>query len=289
MVFDPLMFSTFMAFLKEKIEIGIEQAELNAQNTFLGFSKGVKLYIVIMAITIIPVYFVSKIAAEKIWLAKNSANAIAAKASFVNALAPQISEVNVLNIGNGFYAAVVEIRNKNFDLSFHNTAYKFTFYNSAQQQVYESSGTTFLLPSQLLPSQAKYVALARFPSQEPVAFAEFKLEDNIRWQKRLAIEDIKIVSPKPRYFEQLSPPAFVAEGDFVNESSYYLRQVRLIFLVRDFNDKIIAMDQRDEGNVRPSQRRAYKQIWPNLSGNLVKSVEVFVETNPFDPNNLQTQ
>ena len=270
-----------MAFLKEKIEIGVEEAELKVQNVFFDFSPRVRLYLIILVILIIPTYFLVKFTAQKVWLSKNQNLTVAAKPSFTNPKTPTKSEVYVVYSGGGTYTAAIEISNPNLDLSFKNEAYQFRFFNASKQQVYQFSGSTFLMPD-----QKKVLTVPKFVATEPVSFAEFSFLDDIRWQKRIDPPTITLTSSKPKFYDQLNPPAFVAEGDIVNGSPYTLKEVRLVFLVRDLNDKLIGISQRDENNIKPGERRAYKQLWPDLSGVNVKTVDLSVYSNPFDPNNL---
>jgi len=78
----------------------------------------------------------------------------------------------------------------------------------------------------------------------------------------------------------------VAQGDFVNNSPYTLSKVRLTFVLFDQNQKIIGVSQRDESTVAPFERRAYKQLWPNMTAGNLSRVDVTADTNTLDPSNL---
>ena len=99
-----------MTFLREKIEIGLEEAELKAQNTFFGFSRGTKRYIIVLLAAALPAFFAVKFASEKIWLKKDASQTFAAKESFSNPTSPQISTVSFVKTGEGAYAAAVQIK-----------------------------------------------------------------------------------------------------------------------------------------------------------------------------------
>ena len=116
--------------------------------------------------------------------------------------------------------------------------------------------------------------------------SDFQLPQTIAWQKRLNISAVNFSISLPQTFEQYSPLAFVAQGDFVNNSPYTLSKVRLTFVLFDQNQNIIGVSQRDESTVTPFERRAYKQLWPNMTAGNLSRVDVTADTNTLDPSNL---
>jgi hypothetical protein len=107
------------------------------------------------------------------------------------------------------------------------------------------------------------------------------------WQKKLNIPSVKLITALPNFYNMIDPPAFVAEGYVQNSSPYRLKQVRLTFLVYNSAKQIMTISQRDEFDLKPYERRAYKQLWPNLRLTTVQNVKVIAETNVLDPANLQ--
>jgi hypothetical protein len=167
------------------------------------------------------------------------------------------------------------------DLSFDNVTYTFTFFNSQKQQIYQYQNTLFLLPD-----QTKYVTVPTFTPTEPVAYVNFTLPPSLPWQKRINVPTVNLVTSIPQTFEQASPLAFVAQGDFLNNSPYTLSKVRLTFVLFDKNQNIIGISQRDEETIMPFEQRAYKQLWPNMIAPNLGNITVTADTDTLDPDNL---
>jgi hypothetical protein len=270
-----------MSLLKEKIELNVQEAELFAQKNLGSFPPVLRWLLVFMVLAIIPAYYISRSVSQKIWLARYEQGAIAGKPSFTNPQAPKISNVTLTVSGSNSLAAVVQISNQNLDLSIDNVPYTFTFYNSQKQQIYQYQNTLFLLPN-----QTKYVTAPTFTPTETIAYANFQLPQTLPWQKRLAIPTVNLSTSLPQTFEQTSPLAFVAQGDFVNNSPYTLSKVHLTFVLFDQSGNIIGASQRDEFTVAPFERRAYKQLWPNMIAPNLSRIDLTADTDTLDPDNL---
>lgn len=273
-----------MSLFKDRVELEIQEAELATQKALAGFPPVIKWLLIFCVLAIIPAYLISKTVAQKVWLGRYQQNALAAKPSFTNPKTPTVSPVSVTSLGSGVYAAVVQVSNQNLDLSADNVPYQFSFYNSQKQQIYSESGQLFLLPN-----QTKYVVLPRFTAPEPVAYSDFQFSGNIPWQKRLSIPTVNLTTSLPSSSQQASPPAFVVQGSFTNQSPYTLAQVELTFVLFDNNNNIIGTSERDEFTVAPFELRSYKQLWPNIFATNLGSIEVFADTDSLDPNNVSYQ
>jgi hypothetical protein len=270
-----------MSLFKEKLELDIQEAELFTQRNLSQFPPVLVWLIFIALLCVIPAYYISKNLSEKSWEKKYAEQQIIAKPSFTNPQDPQISKVTLTVSGTLGIAAVVTVTNQNLDLSLDNVPYIFTFYNAQKQQINQYQGTLFLLPN-----QTKYITAPSFSPTEQIAYANFNLPQNLPWQKRLSVPNVNLLTSIPQTFEQSSPLAFVAQGDFFNNSPYTLGSVRLTFVLFDQNQNIIGVSQRDESTVTPFERRAYKQLWPNMAAPNLSRIDVTADTDTLDPNNL---
>ena len=270
-----------MSLLKEKIELKIEEAELNTQRALSRFPPIVKWLLLLSVIGIIPSYFIAKSLANNFWLSRYAQTAPLAKPSFANPQAPKISDATVVSLGSKVYAAIAQISNPNLDLSLNDLSYQFHFFNSKKQEIYAYTDKFFLLPN-----QKKYLTVPRFTTQEAVTYVEFRLPPSLPWQKRLGIPGVKLTVSAPHNYYQSLPQALVVEGDFVNNSPYSLKAVHLTFLLFDFSNKIIGVSTRDEFSLQPFERRTYKQLWPKISAPNLAKVEVIVDTNTLEQSNL---
>ena len=270
-----------MSLLKERIEIGIEETEFKTQKFFGSMNPFFRWLLIIAILAIIPAYFAAKSVSQKIWTTRYQQGALVANPSFTNPKAPKISTVTLTSLDENLYSAVVQITNENLDLSANNAPFALNFYNSKKQLLYSYADKLFLLPN-----QKKYIIAPRFEVYDQIAFAELTFTQDVKWQKRLNLPQAKLTASKPLPSNQISPRAFVLEGNFINNSVYRLKQVRLNFVLFDTAGKIIGTSRRDEFTVAPFERRSYKQLWPNLSAPTLGKTEVTVETNTLDANNL---
>lgn len=272
---------TNMSLLKDKIELNIQEAGLFTQKSLGQFPRVFVWLIVIALLAIIPAYYTARGLSLKIWSGRYGQGLISAKPSFTNPAAPKISTVTVTTLGPGSYSAIVQISNQNLDLSADSVPYSFVFLNSQKQEIYRYSDKLFLLPN-----QTKYITAPKFTPPDQIAYADFELPQTLPWQKRLAIPAVDFSTSLPQTFQQSSPSAFVVQGDFVNKSPYILKKVRLTFVLFGPSGNIIGVSQRDESTVTPFERRAYKQLWPNMSAGNLGRVDVTADTDTLDPQNL---
>ena len=270
-----------MSLLKDKIEVDIGLAELKTQQALQRFPPAMRWMLVICVVLIIPAYFIAKGASYRYWSKNYRQYLISAKPSFTNPKDPEKSDIFLTTTGNGNYGAAMQITNDNLDLALPETGYQFTFFDAKGEQVYQESGSAFLLPN-----DKKYLVVPRFTSQQPVKGANFSWTQALAWQKRASIPQINIQTSSPNTYNQFIPPAFVAEGNYLNNSPYQLAKVRLTFLVLDRTGAIVAVSRRDDSTVAPYERRSYKQLWPNVYGDPSYAMKIFAETNPLDPQNL---
>jgi len=272
-----------MSLLKDKIEVDIQEAELGAQKALNELPWIIRWLVVLIILAIIPSYYISKNVSQKIWLSRYQQGALTAKPSFTNPLPPKTSDVSVTSLGPGQYAAIVQITNQNLDLSLDQVPYSFIFYNSSKQEVYTYSDNLYLLPN-----QTKYLTVPTFSSPDKIAYTNFQIAKDLPWQKRLSIPTVDLTTSLPSSNEQFLPLALVVQGDFVNNSPYTLKKVRLTFVLFDQSGKIIGTSQRDESTVAPFERRTYKQLWPNLVAPNLGRVQVTADTDTLDNSNLTT-
>lgn len=270
-----------MALLKEKIELDVQLAELRAQQALNTFPTPLRWTLIFCLVAIIPAYFIAKGVSYRAWTKTYSQYLISARPSFTNPKTPLLSDITMTTTGNGNYGASIKVTNDNVDLSAPKANYQFMFYDASGSQLYQESGTTFLLPN-----DQKYLVVPRFSSDKPVKSANFIWVGGLNWEKRLSIPKVDIQTSVPDTYNQFLPPAFVAEGNYYNNSPYQLGTVRLTFLILDQGGKLIGASRRDDFTVAPFERRSYKQLWPNVYGDPSYTVKVYAETNTLDGQNL---
>ncbi len=256
-------------------------AELKAQQALNQFPKILRWILVLSILAILPGYFIAKSISYNYWKKVYSQYLITAKPSFTEAKEPTVSNVFITTSGEDTFGAAVKIDNNNLELSLPTAGYSLSFYNGAGEQIYQDSGKTFLLPN-----DSKYLVVPRFTAKEEIKSAKFSWTSDLHWEKRENINKINIQTSAPDTYNQFIPAAFVAEGNYFNDSPYQLATVRLTFIIFNQGNQIVGVSRRDDFTVMPFERRTYKQIWPNIYGDPNYTVKIFAETNPLDSQNV---
>jgi hypothetical protein len=68
-----------------------------------------------------------------------------------------------------------------------------------------------------------------------------------------------------------------------------LKKIHLVFLVKDSAGRIVNLSQREEFDLKPLERRTFKQLWPNYNPEGVVKVEIYAETNLLESSNLKIE
>ena len=270
-----------VAYLKEKIELSLDEAGLEIQSALTSFSSLQQKLLILIVILLIPSYFL----AEKITFFAESSSyrqqAVLATPSFTNPQKVTFSDPIITKTGSTVYSAAVKISNPNLALSLDNVPYQFLLFNSSHQQIFSGPGTLYLLPG-----ESKYLMLPRADSQQSVTSLQIQLPDTLPWQKRLTIPTVKLIPDAPALSNQTAPQTFVAQGTVYNNSPYQLGQITINFFLLSSSDQIIGMSQRSEFSLAPFERRAYKQLWPGVFSTDVTGTQVTAYTDTLDPSNV---
>lgn len=275
-----------MSLFKQKVELEMAEAELLIQKNLGQFPPLIKWLVIIIVIGLLPAFYLTKKISSTYWQKKYQSFHLIGKPSFENPLELKINKVTVFFEDNNTYSALAEITNENLELAARQISFKFNFFNAQGQKITvlsgETQGETFILPS-----QTKYLISPKIVSTDKIVTSKLETTKKPLWQKRLNIPKVKLITTLPTFENITDPPAFVAEGYVQNSSPYRLKQVRLTFIVYNTSNQILAVSSRDEFDLKPYERRAYKQLWPNLRLNSVLNIKVTSETNVLDPSNLQ--
>lgn len=276
-----------MPLLKEKLELEIEEAELRAQKTLQGLPPLARWALIVGVIAILPAYFIAKSVSQAYWQKKYSTSILQAHPSFTGTQDLKLNNIYLTSLGNNTYSALAVVENPNLDLAADNVKYAFNFYDANGKQLVPLSGDIGG-SAYFLPGQKQYLAVPKFNlgSGQAIASVKLGLDTNISWRKPYQLPSLQFPTNIPNFYQQYSPLSFVVEGNFQNNNAYLVKTVRLIFLAYDKNNVIVAISQRDEYDIQPFERRAYKQLWPNIYAQNVSRVSVIVTANTLNPNNL---
>lgn len=274
-IIDPLV--------KEKTEYKKLKFLYELWFTFGHFSLLLKTLLIVFVIGFIPVYFLTKYISLGVSYSSLLNVLVEARKPSIIASSLKTGSVKLLVNGSGTYAAFAELENPNLDLSASQVNYQFDFYGDSGSVIKTQTGNTFVEPG-----QKKFIIAPRIESDKYLKKVEFKINSS-NLVKRFEVPKIQLTAGTPQYYNQLEPAGFVVEGLVFNNSPYSLKSVQVKFLLYSNSGEVLAVSQREENSMAPFERRAYKQIWPNIYTNQISRVEVFPETNILDRNNLRLQ
>ncbi len=270
-----------MEYLKEKLELELAEAELEAKSVLAGMPGFVKFLLIFCILAVIPSYFIAKSISQGLYNKKYQPAYAAAHPSFANPKPLKFGNA-VFVPGQPFGTAVISVTNENLDLSLNQSPLKIHFYDSAGREIYSWQDKIFLLPN-----ETKTIVVTRIPGPGAASKATYEVPEELAWQKRLFIPTVKLVPNTPTGAVQLNPPQYAVQGEVFNNSPYQIGSIRIIVLLKNAAGTIIGASQRDEFTLAPFARRAYKQLWPGvLDGSSVAKIETLAETNTLDPLNL---
>jgi hypothetical protein len=277
-----------MAGIKETIQVNLQGAILGAEeggfsfvNQFNSLPNWKRIAILAVAILIVPGYLIVRIGTEQFLNQKYAREALSAHAAFTAAQNPVIGKMTIIRNPNNTYSAAVLVTNPNIDLAAEGITYTASFENGGKQAAYSTAGNIYLLPN-----EKKYIVFPKIDSTlGPVSSGSIKLGE-IDWQRKLNIPEVKLRATEPLLYDEANPLTFFAEGSIINESPYQIGTARIVFLLFNDRNDIIGVSQRDESQLVPFGRRAYKQLWPGIYKSEVKKVQVIPVTNSLDPKNI---
>lgn len=274
-----------MSLFIEKIKLKTESLELKAETNFFQLSRIWKICIVIILIFSLPAYFLTRLVAKKIWEKKYEKFLITAKPSFEKAEPLKTENALISEIAPNIYALAVLVKNPNFELGAKNVGYEFELYDQSGVVITEAYGEGLKGKTHFLPSENKYLVAAKILSQKKVASVKVNFP-NIVFQRRKDLPYIKLQTSKPKIFLQTQPGALVVEGGIYNNSPYFIKTIKITFLVYDRAGNFLAASSREEYDLKAFESRGYKQLWPNLMFENADA-KIFVETNTADGQNVR--
>ncbi|MEK7618375.1 MAG: hypothetical protein AAB410_04495 [Patescibacteria group bacterium] len=271
-----------MSLLKEKLELKAEEAEFKIIRMFSRFDRWQKRIILLCMLAAIPAYFISKTVANRYYSSRYQQYLIQGSPSFSEAQELILDRADIASLGQNEYSAAVQIVNRNLDLAAKNVPYEIKFLAVDGSEAAPAERGRFYI----LPNSKKYLIAPKILSQAPIISVNLIFLNKIFWQKKYELPEVNLITSQPKGSDQLSPPGYALAGGVQNNSPYFIKEVKLTFLLYGAGGKIIGASQRSEFDMQPYERRDYKQIWSGISGRNVVRAEASAETNLLDKTNL---
>lgn len=262
------------------VVIGVQESAFKVKTWFFALQKWQRVLLILLVALMIPGSIAIRYGLELVLLRQYSQQALVAQPAFTDPEPLSKSKVSIIQNSTGTSSAYAIVRNSNLDLAIEQLRYTMKFYNSKNQQIQTSTGTTFMLPD-----QQRWLVVPRIETNEAIASAELSFADPA-WQKRLSLPEVELRMTEPYTYQQEVPPATVTEGSVINNSPYSLRQVSLVLVLYGKNNEVLAVTSREEFTLQPYERRAYILQWPGIVRSNVSRIGLEAYTNTLDPANL---
>lgn len=183
---------------------------------------------------------------------------------------------------DNFYDLVAQIKNPNPNYGSGQIPYQFELYDSKNNLISQSKGSTFILPN-----QTKYLLQIKIASPRPIS--QLKLSFNeIEWQKiedyqppQLFIQqkEYRLLSSQELGFSQV-------KGILINKTNFDFDKISLDILLLDSFRQLLAVNATEIRALSAGQERDFVATWFKKITGQVAFVEVEAETNIFDPSNF---
>jgi hypothetical protein len=224
-------------------------------------------------------FFVTKLISKAYFSSQYKQFAITAQKSFITPKALPAQDMQLVPTGINT-AAFVIVKNPNLDLALISGIAEMEFFNAEGSTV-----AKLTQPLHLLPNGQRYLVVGRVEALEKVTRGEV-VYTNLQWAKRFRIPEVSIFQGPATFYTEENPTAFVVQGNITNRSAYYLGKTTSVILVRDANNKVLAISVREERDVKPGQTRVILQRWTGQNFAGATKAEIITETNTLDIHNL---
>lgn len=170
----------------------------------------------------------------------------------------------------------VENPNNNFGSSIFE--YQFNFKDESGNIFYSKKGSSFILPG-----EKKYIVENNVPISKKPATLDFEILST-EWKEFNSFYEkpaMKIINK--RYDESANGPIFgEAVGILKNESPFDFNVIKIKVILRNSEDKILALNSTEMRTVKSGEEREFKAIWSSRFPGVVAKMEIQNEINIFD-------
>jgi hypothetical protein len=171
-----------------------------------------------------------------------------------------------------------QIENPNSSFGSKKFEYQFDFKDASGNVFFSKKGESFILPG-----EKKYIVENNVPLPQKPEFLKLKILSSewVEFNSFYETPPMKIINKQ--YNEKNSGPVFAeAVGILKNESLFDFNLIKIEIILRDADDKILALNSTEMRTVKSGEEREFKSFWPNKFPGTVAKMEVQSEVNVFD-------
>jgi len=193
-----------------------------------------------------------------------------------------VEEVKFLLVEDNTYDIVAKVSNPNNSFGAGTFKYVFNLKNETGASVGTSEGTSFILPA-----DTRYVAkigVTTSGGSIPTS-AEFSISD-VKWETLEGISKPQIGVYGKNFGIDPSGIGSKVEGTIRNESTYDLKKIEVVIVLRDERGDVIGINTTQRDSIRAKEQQNFQVTWPTAIEENVQKIEIDPQTNVFDSQNL---
>ncbi len=197
----------------------------------------------------------------------------------------EIQESAIVYGGPGRYDVLAKLYNPNFEYGARSFAYTFAIKDENGQVLAERQGYGFILPR-----ETKYVIETQLASEALPKKISFEIRD-VQWQKLEDYKEKPTLSIRNQQYNQVSSGPFFSEakGLLINESPYDFESVIIKVVLRDAENKPIALNSTEMRTIVSGERRDFRLVWPTAFPSEYASMEAEAEADVYHSENFTRQ
>lgn len=168
--------------------------------------------------------------------------------------------------------------------------YKIKFFDENGLVLGEKTGNSFILPGEKKYIIENNIALNKIPTRSELTISNSKwIEFNEQYEQ----PDLKIIN---KTFGEITSGVgfYEAKGLVKNDSPYDFAIIKIKVILKDAEEKIIALNSTEMRTVRSGEIRDFRVFWPERFSGNVANPEMQIEVNIFNSDtfakkNIKTQ
>jgi len=156
--------------------------------------------------------------------------------------------------------------------------YEFKLKDAAGNVIATKLGSDYILPG-----ESKYVTENNIETDKIPASVEFNIS-NQAWVEFIDYFERPQLKVVNKQYNPISSGVGFSEaiGLLKNESPYDFTLIKLEIILKDANDKVVALNSTEMRTVKSGENRDFRSLWLNRFPGEVMNVEVQAEANIFD-------
>jgi len=184
--------------------------------------------------------------------------------------------------GNDTYDGLIKISNPNLSVGSPSFSYRTILRDANGNIIDEKTGQAFILPA-----ETKYIAILGFSvaRDENPAKLDFEISD-MQWQEFIQYQKPQLNTYSKRFNLLSDMVGGEAYGVLKNESGFDFNVIRVAVILRDRENKLLALNTTQMNTVRSGEERDLKLTWPYQIQGEVINVEMEAEADTYNSQNF---